>query len=259
MTRTVTAEQISKGYRLTSMSLVFRIDPTTVVKRHATAAEAIIELETMRFVHANTSIPVPQVQNAYYDKKMEEGIIIMDYVEGTTLKEAWGNFTETQKDSIISQLRGYMAQLRHFKSDFIGSINGTACNDQFFDDDPQGYGPYATEEEFNQGIVKAMMKDNDYGFPEWRFVVWLSVMKGHDIVFTHGDFDPRNILVQGEKVTALLDWELSGYYPSYWEYGKALLRPEWESQWSRDKAIDKIVEPFHKELAVMWTSNDVMY
>ncbi|KAK7416624.1 hypothetical protein QQX98_005095 [Neonectria punicea] len=217
------------------------------------------EADTMRLVRANTSIPVPDVQNAYRDEKTGEGIIIMDYVEGITLKEAWGDYSEAQKESVISQLRGYMAQLRLFKGDFIGSINGIACNDQYFTDDPQGYGPYATEEDFNQGIVKAMKKDNENGFSEWRCTVWLSVMKDHDIVLTHGDFDPRNIMVQGDTVTAILDWELSGYYPTYWEYGKALLRPQWEGQWSRDKAVDKILEPFHKELAVMWNSNDVLY
>ncbi|KAF2757601.1 hypothetical protein EJ05DRAFT_501132 [Pseudovirgaria hyperparasitica] len=41
-------------------------------------------------------------------------------------------------------------------------------------------------------------------------------------VFTHGDIRPANIIVrQGEdltwKVVALIDWETSGFYPSYWE------------------------------------------
>lgn len=56
-----------------------------------------------------------------------------------------------------------------------------------------------------------------------------------------------------------MDWEYAGYYPSYWEYVKAMLRPAWEEPWSRSKANDKILEPFHKEMAVMWSSNDVLY
>jgi hypothetical protein len=39
------------------------------------------------------------------------------------------------------------------------------------------------------------------------------VMKDHDIVLTHGDFDPRNILVQGDEAVAILDSEMSGYIP----------------------------------------------
>ncbi|KAI6777476.1 hypothetical protein HG530_001421 [Fusarium avenaceum] len=190
----------------------------------------------MRFVRANTSIPVPQLQNAYTDEKTGKVVLVMDYVEGKTLKEAWVDLDEAARESIISQLREYMAELRTFKGDFIGCIDGTACNDQ------------------------AMKKSGgDNGFCEWICTVWLNVMKDHDIVLTHGDFDPRNIIVQGDKVAAILDWELSGYYPSYWEYGKAMLRPAWEEPWSRSKAIDKVLEPFHKELSVMWNSRDIIY
>ncbi|KAF4460116.1 kinase-like domain [Fusarium albosuccineum] len=254
MSQIITPEQLSNGYKL-AFGPVYRINPTTVVKTHARMAE----VEMMKFVRDNTSIPVPEVQNAYTDEKSSKVVIVMDYVEGKTLKDAWIDLTEAERESVISQLRDYMTELHAFKGDFIGCINGTACNDQYFDDDPEGYGPYKTEEEFNQGIVKAMKKDNENGFAEWRCTVWLSVMKDHEIVLTHGDFDPRNIIVQGDKVAAILDWELSGYYPSYWEYGKAMLRPEWEGPWSRSKAIDKVLEPFHKELAVMWSSNDVIY
>ncbi|RAH70030.1 uncharacterized protein BO66DRAFT_438735 [Aspergillus aculeatinus CBS 121060] len=53
----------------------------------------------------------------------------------------------------------------------------------------------------------------------------------HEIVFTHGDFAPRNILVEGDRVTAVLDWEDAGWYPEYWEYIKAMQHlkpiPDW--------------------------------
>ena len=55
----------------------------------------------------------------------------------------------------------------------------------------------------------------------------VAALKGHAIVLTHGDMSPRNIIVQGTKVVALLDWEMAGYYPEYWEYTKALYRPAW--------------------------------
>lgn len=57
----------------------------------------------------------------------------------------------------------------------------------------------------------------------------------HRIVMTHGDLHPRNIMVSWEqdqsdeetremelKVTSILDWDLAGWYPEYWEYLKAL-------------------------------------
>ena len=35
---------------------------------------------------------------------------------------------------------------------------------------------------------------------------------------TQGDLLPHNILVDGSKITAIIDWETAGYYPEFWEY-----------------------------------------
>lgn len=55
--------------------------------------------------------------------------------------------------------------------------------------------------------------------------------RGHEIVFTHADLNPRNILIDkvaipgGKKswrVTGIVDWETAGYYPEYWDFTKAM-------------------------------------
>lgn len=56
---------------------------------------------------------------------------------------------------------------------------------------------------------------------------------GHRMSFTHADLNSRNILVDevvqqggslpvGWRVTGIVDWEMTSYYPEYWEYTKAL-------------------------------------
>jgi aminoglycoside phosphotransferase (APT) family kinase protein len=37
-------------------------------------------------------------------------------------------------------------------------------------------------------------------------------------VFTRGDLDWSNILVANKKVSGIIDWESSGYFPAYWEW-----------------------------------------
>jgi thiamine kinase-like enzyme len=37
-------------------------------------------------------------------------------------------------------------------------------------------------------------------------------------VFTHSDLNPFNILLQGDRVVGIIDWESAGWYPQYWEY-----------------------------------------
>jgi aminoglycoside phosphotransferase (APT) family kinase protein len=39
----------------------------------------------------------------------------------------------------------------------------------------------------------------------------------HGIVFAHGDLHPGNILIHDGRVAAILDWEMAGWYPEYWE------------------------------------------
>ncbi|KAF8878819.1 hypothetical protein CPB85DRAFT_1498536 [Mucidula mucida] len=42
----------------------------------------------------------------------------------------------------------------------------------------------------------------------------------HPIVFTHNDIALRNIMVDGDRVTGLIDWECAGWFPAHWEYVK---------------------------------------
>ncbi|OAA38530.1 Protein kinase-like domain protein [Cordyceps fumosorosea ARSEF 2679] len=257
MAQTVTKEEIENAPRLSTFSPVYKINPTTVVKTGRIVRMA--EAETMKFVLDNTSIPVPKVHNAYVDEMTGHVVIIMDFVEGQSLDEAWVAYTEDERRSVIAQLQDHMSQLRSFKGSFIGCIDGTPCQDQYFYSEKENYGPYQTEQEFNQGIIDVMRKQGPYTFTEWRCDVWEDVMKNHEIVLTHNDFDPRNILVRGAKVVAILDWEFSGFYPEYWEYCKAVSCPDWEHPWSRSRAIDQILKPYYKEIAVFWSSGDVIH
>ncbi|KAH8725719.1 hypothetical protein GQ44DRAFT_726809 [Phaeosphaeriaceae sp. PMI808] len=39
-------------------------------------------------------------------------------------------------------------------------------------------------------------------------------------MFTHGDLHQGNIMVKDGKITGLIDLELAGWYPEYWDYVK---------------------------------------
>lgn len=76
-------------------------------------------------------------------------------------------------------------------------------------------GPFADEATFNQ-----VLRNPDD-----------PARAGHRMSFTHADLNSRNILVDevvqqdgslGGRVTGIVDWEMAGYYPEYWEYTKAL-------------------------------------
>jgi aminoglycoside phosphotransferase (APT) family kinase protein len=217
------------------------------------------EAETIRFVRERTTIPIPQVHDAYVDDESGMVRIVMEFIEGENLDSAWNKYTDAEKESVISQLRGYMEELRQIKGSFIGSVDNSWCNDHYFDDKRGAYGPFASEAEFNRGISKALKEAKPEDWVEFTCDIFQEVMNGHEIVMTHNDLDPRNILVQGSQVVALLDWELSGFYPEYWEYCKAMRRPDWETRWVRDRALDKILKPYRKELSVIWNTMESIW
>ncbi|KAI1196828.1 kinase-like protein [Nemania serpens] len=257
MSRTISQADLANAQRFGEFTPVYKIDSTTVVKSGKTVRLA--EAEAMRFVRNNTSIPVPEVHNAYKDEESGHTRIIMEFIEGAELEEVWDTYSPAEKESVIAQLRGYMQELRQFKGTYIGAIDGSWCDDHFFDDHRGGYGPFKNEDDFNAGIVKALKQGKSETFVDVTCEIFLECMRGHEIVFTHNDFAPRNILVQGPKVVAILDWELAGYYPNYWEYCKAMRRPDWQSGWIKERALDRILQPRLKELSVMWNTIEILW
>lgn len=217
---------------------VARINDRLVVKsgRSLRAHEA----PTLRFISANTSIPVPKVHEVRC-KDGEIEAIVMDYMPGERLDQAWETMNETQKLFVADQLHGYLGQLRELKGSYIGAVDhGKAIigNHSVVEG-----GPFETEREFNDFILSGIVRKA----PDLlRHYAKHALFENHEIVFTHADFAPRNILVdESYHVTAILDWEDAGWYPEHWEYIKALRdlmpMPDWTDYLSR------ILEPRYEQ------------
>lgn len=58
-----------------------------------------------------------------------------------------------------------------------------------------------------------------------------SLKSDHGIVFSHGDFAPRNIMVKDDRVVGLLDWEYAGWYPEYWDFVKSFNASDHRISW----------------------------
>ncbi|RMZ67762.1 kinase-like domain [Pyrenophora seminiperda CCB06] len=253
----ISSEELLRAKRFAEFAPVFKVDAHTVVKTGNSVRLA--EAAAMKLVRDLTTIPVLRVLNAYTDDNSGHVRIVMEFIEGDVLYDVWDKFSYDQKMDIVQQLRGFLSQLRKIKGTFIGSVDGTACEDQLFTDEIGAYGPYENEHAFNQGIATALQRSQQGAWVDMVSNMVLKSLHGHAVVMTHGDFCPRNIIVQGTKVVSVLDWELSGYYPEYWEYVKALYRPAWESGWIKDGAVDKILEPYLPELAVVLHTREIIW
>lgn len=179
------------------------------------------EGETLRFIIANTTIHIPYI----HDIRWEDGkvdALIMVYMPGKPLDKAWDTLSSSQKLSIANKLYSYLKQLRELKGHYIRAINwGKAIIGRIASIEG---GPFDTEAQFNEFILGDFVKIA----PDMlRHYTKFALMDDHEIVFTHSDFAPRNILMEAGRVTAILDWEYAGWYPAHWEYCQALrqLRP----------------------------------
>ncbi|TFL00139.1 kinase-like domain-containing protein [Pterulicium gracile] len=211
------------------------------------------EVEALAFVAAHTSIPVPRVQYHWQelDRPEPRGLIIMNLMPGEMLARVWSKISPAQRQHVMRTLAGFVSQLRLLsqppppclsrlpREGWIGSTLGHSFVDCSVTSQIPSFGPFATESDFH-----------DYRLSRYNTIAWSAptaakftdvrrrMRDDHPIVFTHGDFNRRNVLVRVHgpeaediEVTALLDWEQAGWRPIYWEPWKWIFEtphvPEW--------------------------------
>jgi aminoglycoside phosphotransferase (APT) family kinase protein len=182
----------------------------------------IREAQTLEFIKESTKIPVP---NATSDGP---NAIVIDYIEGRNLQECWTQLSREEKQGIAEQMRHILNQLRGLGGNYIDSVNRTPAVDMR----KSAYigGPFDSESEFNEFLFRNMISSTP---SIYRESIQHTMRVDHNIVFSHGDLNLDNILVENGRIVALLDWECAGWYPEYWEYVKfcnaSCHEPEWHN------------------------------
>ncbi|KIY44663.1 kinase-like protein [Fistulina hepatica ATCC 64428] len=210
-------------------------------------ADIGLEADTLRFIRHHTSIPVPRViASATHG---EYAYTLMEHVKGLPLEGVWPSLDAQQRASVVAQLRDFVGQLRHLRPpphvlpDTIGSLNGQALRDSRVSC-YHPIGPFETESAFHDRLLVAAdtFLDREISEP-----IRARMRDDHHTVFTHGDLTPRNIIVQGHVVVAIVDWEESGWMPEYWELVKAKWSPGMEKGSDWNEAIWEILSRDNEE------------
>lgn len=186
------------------------------------------EAEAMCLVRNLTSVPVPEVLNAYMIEDV--GFILMRKIPGVPLEACWESLSEDSQQCILEQLRAYIHEWRRVEGTFFGSIDQGPCEDIVFKhpwgEQNQQYGPYQTRKAFNQGVVDALknsrpggqlVDEDDYCLAK---EILASGENGQDErkILTHGDLHPTNIIINDGKVAGIIDWGAAGYSIAAREY-----------------------------------------
>ncbi|RSL94110.1 hypothetical protein CEP52_012817 [Fusarium oligoseptatum] len=182
------------------------------------------EAEAMSYVRSHTSIPIPSILDMHFGvSDHEPGWILMERVSGRQLDEAWPMMTNSARAQTISELQSYLRQLHSLRpsgSGWIGSCSGGPAYDHRLDN-VSTCGPFASVAKFHDFLVGPV---KNCPRPEWVSKYRNMLPDDYCIIFAHADLSWENILVDPTtgSVTGIVDWEMAGFWPEWWEYRKAL-------------------------------------
>ena len=200
------------------------------------------EAEALQFLSANSKVPVPKVYATIVEPETGSNFIVMEYINSKSLADLWPCLKAPERLEITDQLRAILQDLRSLEPPaYLGSLNRQPCSDGVFwtpDQDPAASGPFNTENDLNEGILKRLAENEPQAHLTLLRTRMTATLRNHHVKFTHGDLQPKNILVKRTELDEskryeikIIDWEISGWYPEYWEFCNSTIcgrfRPEW--------------------------------
>jgi len=217
----------------------------------------LIEGENMIFVRKNTRIDISRIYALYSDTDTGKNYIVMERIAGETLLLLWTQLSLSEKKTVVMKLREYFDELRQIPPpDYYGSLGKRCLLDEIFwtkNSDSAINGPFMSIEALHEAMALKYTHD---GLPHYRADFCRQCLprvfydsKGP--TFTHGDYQRKNIIVQRDDSSNLkvivVDWEKSGWYPSYWEYCLAVCALRWDNDWCL--WLEKALDPYIPEAA----------
>ncbi|KIW14196.1 hypothetical protein PV08_06977 [Exophiala spinifera] len=239
----------------------------------------LYEGKNMMFVEQATTtgaVRLPRVYAFFEDAADECTYIIMEKIQGQTLKALWPSLDDARKDRICRQIKASVTELRAMPSPTGGycAPGNRPLRVGLYPD----VGPVDTEAEFNDALLEHFLRTKggykalDPSDPMFAMLArhlptldeslkkhswaanWFrrqfsAVFRDHPPTFAHGDLKPENIMVdpQNNDMVTLIDWRKAGWYPSYWEYFPAVMGCTnfYNTDW--DEWLDRVLVPYPNE------------
>ncbi|KAK1762937.1 kinase-like domain-containing protein [Phialemonium atrogriseum] len=185
-----------------------------------------------------SGIPVPRLYAMY--RKDDRIFLIMEFIHGVQLSEVWKtcqrmrNFRKIPSPGTFCSVRGGPLLHRFFLSWKVQT---------------EITGLFKNEEDFHRALaLRSQGNWADNGTRRsWTSEFFArnlpTAFTGHPSVFIHTDLQRKNIIVSrgmsessnGDEsclyVSAIVDWEDAGWYPSYWQYAGMFIDFIWEDDW----------------------------
>lgn len=198
----------------------------------------LTEGATLKYLADYTTVPIPKVYCSFLHKN--RAYIVMERIQGEELSKAWMTMSKRSRAGVLAQLEKIFQQLRALKPPGMGveSCVGGSLYDSRIPRGSPRFGPFKSIQDFHlwlrRDLTPECLKDREQD-QDWHDLQhMMSEQDGpwSPPTFTHGDLNPCNVIVRGDNVVGIIDWEFSGWYPHYWEYTSAwfgnVTRTEWQ-------------------------------
>ena len=230
-----------------------RISPGLMVKRGT--GVRLEEAGNLEYVRNSTLVPVPKVHCAFTRRGCT--YIVMDYIRGQTLWSWWHTASAESKENVRHQLKGYVSMLRSVPnptSGRIGGLKGGAIYDYRYTSGKgassyteESFGPFHDAHDFHlwlrngftSPVTSEMGEKSDQDAAIDR-MCQIQDRRNYTTKLTHGDFNSQNIIVRDNKVVGIIDWEMAGWYPDYWEFCSAWHVNAYDDFWRAE--VEKILD-----------------
>jgi aminoglycoside phosphotransferase (APT) family kinase protein len=201
----------------------------------------------MLFLSRSTSLPIPKIRDIWVWRKPKGHTncwFVMEYIPGKTWATAWMEMTADEKRATTNQMRTYVDELRQlhhgilpyllldvwanntaeFNPDqYVSALHYKPCWDLRISSSRM-FGPFPDVESFYHHLLEKVKIINGESEAMSLFQALTSLKPPHSpsVVFSHSDLTARNIIIHNGKISGIIDWEQSGWWPYWWEYMKAL-------------------------------------
>jgi aminoglycoside phosphotransferase (APT) family kinase protein len=200
----------------------------------------------MQLIAKHTSIPAPRVYCAFVHRNRT--YIVMERIHGLPAAVGWVRRSEQSKAKILDQLKSMIVQMRSIlppEGTGVAEVDRGPLFEYRLPGTTGHIGPFETVEDFHR-YLRGGQEDHPQHLPEVRELISRHAEYQSTIAFTHGDLSSLKILVSGDKLVGIIDWETAGWYPSYWEYTSAWNVNPQNQFWQCE--VDKFLQPLPREL-----------
>ncbi|KAF1951287.1 phosphotransferase enzyme family protein [Byssothecium circinans] len=184
--------------------------------------------------YLDNAVLVPEIYGWRTDGK--ENFLYMEAISGRTLESVAGDRRKRPRPHLL-RAPDHPQQ----RSITRGRLYDRAISDRYMAE----AGPFTSVKEFHDWFSSLYLRrvPDPENIPDpYR----QDLPDDSEIVFTHGDLHPSNILLSLEqpvKVVAIVDWEQSGWLPAYWEDRKAHFTSDSFGEWS-EKYLPMIMDQY---------------